>query len=184
MSCLRRLSPVLAATLSLAILIVVAAAPATAQGDPSENIRRKIHTGISYFEQGRYLEAKQLLDEALSLDPTAKEAYRNVQEAGMKIWMRMMLSNEVARPADKIWRLYMRHRRRLTRDEDRIKAMVNRVVDPTVHEVVRWRLIHDLQDVGQFAVPYLAKHLMDERDDERRAMARVAIERLGSRAAS
>ena len=180
MSFLRRLSPVLAATLSLVIL--VAAAPVAAQGEPSEKIRRKIHAGISYFEQGRYLEAKQLLDEALSLDPTAKEAYRNVQEAGMKIWMQMMFSQEVARPADKIWRLYMRHRRRLTRNEERIKAMVNRVVDPNVHEVVRWRLIHDLQDVGQFAVPYLAPHLMNQRDDERRALARIAIERLGSRA--
>ena len=53
-------------------------------------------------------------------------------------------------------------------------------VDERTKEVRVWKLIHQLQDIGQFAMPALAPHLANEKDEDKRTRARVVTTKLSS----
>ncbi len=149
--------------------------------DAGEEALERFRQGSELFEQNRFAEAREKLLQCLRLDPKQEEARRMVEEAGLKLMIRMMAEPEMGRAPRKIWDLYRADLQGefIQGIKPRLQAMVNRAVDPTTSPLVRWRLIHKLQDVGQYVVPALTDSLMSEQDEDKRSYARIVATKLG-----
>ena len=173
----------------VALVAVVAAALALSASDVAAQdagtrakIERLIREGTDLFEIGRYEEARARLRQALSLDPKAEEADRLVREIGDKVLAQMMTEPRIGREAQVIYDLYRLHASRLKRDRKYIGDLVTITTDAQAHPLKQWEAIHKLQQVGQFAIPFLVEALGNERDHEIRALARVCATRMGTQA--
>ena len=129
-------------------------------------IERLIREGTDLFEMGRYEEARARLQQALSLDPKAEEAYRLVREKGDRRLAQKMTEPKNGREERVIYDLYRLHASRLKRDRKYIGDLVQTAIDTQVHPLKQWEAIHKLQQVGQFAIPFLVDALGNEHDHE------------------
>jgi len=169
-----------AVVLAVAGAIMLVSSPARAEGETTRQIEKLFREGVDFFEMGDFRNAKIRFEQVLKLDPTQKEASRLVKEAGHKIMIRMMTQPRVGRGPHRVWDLYRRHQRQLMRDEKRTQEIVDRVCDERTNLVKVWADIQKLQDIGPFAVPALAPHLANVKDEDKRTRARVVCTKLGS----
>ena len=169
----------LAGGLSALALVLLASAPARAE---TANIEKMFREGVDAFEMGDFATAKRLLEKVIELDPTSEEAARLVKECGLKTMIRMMTEPSVGRGPHRVWDLYREFQRARVRNEERTREMVGFVVDDKTPLPTVWKYMQELQDIGQFAVPALAPHLANEKDDDMRTRARIACTKLGAQA--
>ncbi len=135
--------------------------------------------GVVWFDKGEFSKARQEFDKLLKL-VNVDIAARLVKRAGLKTMIRMMSSPDVGRSPMVIWELHSKYWRARLTDPDRIRKFVNQAIDVKTHELQRVKALHELRRIGQYAVPELAKYLSD-RSDERRALVRIALSRIGTR---
>jgi CheY-like chemotaxis protein len=178
-SCLERV--VLVAVVAAAFALSASDVAAQDAGTRAK-IERLIREGTDLFDLGRYDEASARLRQALSLDPKAEEAHRLVREIGDKVLAQMMTEPRIGREATVIYDLYRLHASRLKRDRKYIGDLVAITIDAQAHPLKQWEAIHKLQQVGQFAIPFLIEALGNERDHEIRGLARICATKMGTQA--
>jgi len=174
--------PFVRAAAALVLALGWAGAVPAGDAETRAKIEKLFREGADLFEMGRLEEARERLREVLSLDPTAEEANRMVQEIGEKLMIRWMTEPALGRESRVIWDLYRLHAGRTKRSPSYIKGLVAVAVDPLQHPVKRWEAVEKLREVGQFAIPFLVDALGNERDHEVRTLARVTATKMGSQA--
>jgi len=167
-----------------AVLLAAHAGKARAQGDEAtvRKIEQFYTEAAHYFEIGRTDKARERLEQVLDLDPNAEEAWNIIRTVGNRLMIQMMTDPQMGRAPRVLWELGMRHELREKRKASYVKPLVDVAIDPAQHPTERWKKIHELQEVGQFAVPFLADALGDVREHDNRAYARVAATRMGAQA--
>lgn len=172
------------ACVAAATLCVAIPAEVRAQGDmeTKAKISKLFREAVDLFQMGRLEESRARAQQVLALDPNAQEAYDLVRQAGERLMIQWMTEPKVGREPRVIYDLYRLHAKRMKLTPEFIKGLVDIAVDPLQHPVHRWDAIHKLQDVGQFAIPFLVAGLGDERDHEVRALARVTATKMGPQA--
>jgi CheY-like chemotaxis protein len=178
------LGKALLAVCAATLLTVALPSEVRAQGDEETKakISKLYREGVDLFQMGRFEESKAKLQQVLALDPNAKEAYDLVRQCGERLMIQWMTEPKMGREPRILYDLYRLHASRLKRTPEFIKGLVSIATDPLKHPVKRWDAIHKLQDVGQFAIPFLVDALGDERDHEIRALARVTATKMGPQA--
>jgi len=97
--------------------------------------------------------------------------------------IRILASKDVGRGPSVIWELYSKYTRRRMVDDELIREVVGKIVEEklAVSQPVQYRrLLTQLRDLGQYAVPELAKHL-EANSDQQRALVRLGLTTIGSR---
>jgi len=152
-------------------------APAAEEG--AKNFKDVWSQGVDHFNRGEYVQAKAKFDEVLPLLADDRAAAELVERAGHRTMIRIMVSRDVGRVPSLIWDLYRKYVRRKLTDEERIRDVVGRVVDDKLSELKRWQALKELEDIGQYAVPELAKHVGGTESE--RGLARIGLTRIGRR---
>lgn len=163
------------------LLLLVLAGSASAESVRDE-VKLRFREGVDLYQEGKFSEARLKFRQVIALDPTEKEAEALVGDAGNKAMYNMIANPEIGPEPQIVWNLYRRYRQRQERNEEYIAKLVAEAVDPNLSDKKRWDAVLKLGDIGQFALPLLARHLGNELDREVRTYARLAITRLGSRA--
>ncbi len=171
----------LAAVVLGGLILSVGSSVRAAEGETGDP-KKLWAEGVELFDQGQFEKAKAKFDALVPLldDKTAAAL---VERAGLRAMIRILAEKNVGRGPSVIWELYSKYNRRRMVDEERIARVVAQVVDEKMaltQPVQHNRAMRELRDLGQYAVPELAKQL-ETKSDQQRTLIRIALSHIGAR---
>ncbi len=135
--------------------------------------------GVKQYRSGRYPQAAAAFRAALKLDPDNHLMFDFYQAAGDALLVKMEQYDELGDVLKDVLRRARIYQKEMRRSPEYIELLISKLEKSDEERVVATR---ELVAVGPLAVPALLARINDNRQDELRANARIALTQMGYRA--
>jgi len=173
---------------SKALVVILAALACAAwpggsvRAGETSSLQNLFRESVDLYQLGRKADSEKKLREMLALQPSDEQCEEMVREAGPRVVTQMMADPYMGNVPSYLWQRSRESVLKRLADPERIKGLVETVVNKDTPEPARLRAYSDLAELGHRAVPLLTPHLADAQNEETRAHARMALAQMSSRA--